>query len=57
MAKYDRPENCGRLLAPKVNPEIWSQLSNLRQRQDLDLEFVAVQKTLDSAGSVLAKST
>ena len=49
LAKYDRPENCGRLLAPKVNPEIWSQISNLGQRQDL--KFVAVQKALTSAGS------
>ena len=41
LAKCDRPENCGRLLAPKVNPEIWSQISNLGQRQNLKL--VAVQ--------------
>ena len=46
LAKYDRPENCGRLLAPKVNPEIWSRISNLGQRQDL--KFVAVQKALAS---------
>ena len=55
LAKYDRPENCGRLLAPKGNPEIWSRISNLGQRQDL--KFVAVQKALASAGSALAKST
>ena len=55
LAKYDRPENCERLLAPKVNPEIWSRISNLGQRQDL--KFVAEQKALASAGSVLAKST
>ena len=35
IAKYDCPENCGQLLAPKVNPEIWSRISNL-------LKFVAV---------------
>ena len=29
IAKYDRPENPGQLLAPKVNPEIWSPISNL----------------------------
>ena len=29
IAKYDRPENSGQLLAPKVNPEIWSRISNL----------------------------
>ena len=23
VEKYDRPENCGNLVAPKVNPEIW----------------------------------
>ena len=53
LAKYDRPENCGRLLVPKVNPEIWSRISNLGQRQDL--KFFAVQKALASAGSALAK--
>ena len=55
IAKYDRPENRWQLLAPKVNPEIWSRISNLGQRQDL--KFVAVQKALASAGSALAKST
>ena len=55
IAKYDCPENCGQLLAPKVNPEIWSRISNLGQRQDL--KFVAVQKALASTGSALAKST
>ena len=49
LAKYDHPENCGRLLAPKVNPEIWSRISHLGQRQDL--KFVAVQKALASAQS------
>ena len=55
IAKYDRPENRWQLLAPKVNPEIWSRISNLGQRQDL--KFVAVQKALASVGSALAKST
>ena len=32
IAKYDRPENFGQLLAPKLNPEIWSRISNLGQR-------------------------
>ena len=54
LAKYNRSENCGRLLAPKVNPEVWSRISNLGQRQDL--KFVAVQKALASAGSALPKS-
>ena len=31
IAKYDRPENCDQLLAPKVNPEIWSRISNTNQ--------------------------
>ena len=55
LAKYDHSENCGLLLTPKVNPEIWSQISNLWQWQDL--KFVAVQKALASTGSALAKST
>ncbi len=54
IAKYDRPENCDQLLAPKVNPEIWSRISNTDQRQDLKL--VAIQKTLVAVGTVLTKS-
>ena len=54
MAKYDRPENCDRLQAPKVNPEIWSRISNTGQRQDLKL--VSIQKTLVAVGSAVAKT-
>ncbi|CAB4001359.1 Hypothetical predicted protein, partial [Paramuricea clavata] len=54
IAKYDRPENCERLFAPKVNPEIWSRISNMGQRQDLKL--VAIQKTLVAVGTALTQS-
>ncbi|CAB3991242.1 Hypothetical predicted protein [Paramuricea clavata] len=54
IAKYDRPENCERLFARKVNPEIWSRISNMGQRQDLKL--VAVQKTLAAVSTALTQS-
>ena len=54
VAKYDRPENCDRLQAPKVNPEIWSRISNTGQRQDLKL--VSIQKTLVAVGSAITKT-
>ena len=44
LAQYDRPENCGTFLAPKINHEIWSRISPIGQRQDL--EFVAVNLSL-----------
>ncbi len=55
LAEYDRPENCGRLLAPKVNHEIWSRISLIGQRQDL--KFVGVQNSNACAAAALAKST
>ena len=54
IAKYDRPENSERLFAPKLNPEIWSRISNMGQRQDLNL--VAIQKTLVAVGTALTQS-
>ena len=53
-AKYDRPGNCERLQAPKVNPEIWSRISNNGQRQDLKL--AAIQKTLVAVGTAVTKA-
>ena len=54
IEKYDRPENCERLFAPKVNPEVWSRISNMGRRQDLKL--VAIQKTLVAVGTALTQS-
>ena len=54
MAKYDRSENCDRLQAPKVNPEIWSRISNTGQRQDL--KPFSIQKTLVAVGSAVTKT-
>ena len=48
IEKYDR------LFAPKVNPEVWSRISNMGQRQDLKL--VAIQKTLVAVGTALTQS-
>ena len=48
IEKYDRPENCGRLLWPRINPEIWSRISPAGQRQDL--KYVAVQKSIVTSG-------
>ena len=54
VARYDRPENCDRLRAPKDYPEIWSRISNASQRQDLKLD--SFQKTLASVGSAVTNT-
>ena len=34
MEKYERPENCDKVLVPRVNQEIWARLSNQAKRND-----------------------
>lgn len=55
LEKYDRPANCPRLLVPKVNPEIWTNLSH--DTKSADLRIANFQKTLTKAGSALTKMT
>ena len=55
MDKYDRPENCDRLLVPKVNPEIWANIGN--STKSADLHIANFQKTLTKVGSALTHMT
>ena len=52
--QYPRPDNCDRLVAPRINPEIWARIENAKQ---LDLRASTNQSNLAKAGVVLAKST
>lgn len=63
LAKHETPENCGELSVPKVNPEIWSSLSNFKKSADLRLGNIqqAVQKAtigmLKACDSLLTTTT
>ena len=39
VEKYERPENCDKVLVPRVNQEIWARLSNQAKRNDLRLLY------------------
>ena len=53
VEKYERPENCDKVLVPRVNQEIWARLSNQAKRNDLRL--ASVQKVLVKIGAILAQ--
>lgn len=53
MEKYERPENCDKVLVPRVNQEIWARLSSQAKRNDLRL--ASVQKVLVKIGAILAQ--
>lgn len=55
VEKYNRPENCEKLLAPKVNPEIWEKLTHYGKKQDLRLS--AIQNMIVKVGAIIAQST
>ena len=55
VEKYDRPENCEKLVAPKVNPEIWEKLTHYGKKQDLRLS--AIQNMIVKVGAIIAQST
>ena len=52
---YDHPENCEKLVAPKVNPEIWEKLIHYGKKQDLRLS--AIQNMIVKVGPIIAQST
>ena len=52
--KYGRPSNCKKLTVPKVNPEIWGQISHVKKQQDLRL--ANVQNAIVKAGFALTNS-
>ena len=53
MEKYESPENCDKVLVPRVNQEMWARLSNQAKRNDLRL--ASVQKVLVKIGAILAQ--
>ena len=53
MEKYERPENCDKVLVPRVNQEIWARLSSQAKRNDLRL--ASVQNVLVKIGAILAQ--
>jgi len=55
VEKYARPENCEKLVAPKVNPEIWGKLTHHGKKQDLRLS--AIQNMIVKVGAIIAQST
>ena len=55
VEKYYRPENCEKLVAPKVNPEIWEKLTHYGKKWDLRLS--AIQNMIVKVGAIIAQST
>ena len=55
LEKCPRPVNCGKIIVPKVNPEIWGKLS--RQAKGNDLQFSRLQTHLTKVGHIVVKST
>ena len=53
--EIDRHENCEKLLALKVNPEIWEKLTHYGKKQDLILS--AIQNMIVKVGTIIAQST
>ena len=52
--KYGHPSNCEKLTVPKVNPEIWGQISHVKKQQDLRL--ANVQNAIVKVGFALTNS-
>ena len=55
LKKYNRPSNCDKIVAPKVNPEIWAQMNNFTKKKDLRMS--KIQQMLAKVGAALSKST
>ena len=53
--EIDRMENCEKLLALKVNPEIWEKLTHYGKKQDLILSDI--QNMIVKVGIIIAQST
>ena len=49
--KYFRPENCIKVVVPKVNEEIWGKLS--RNAKSRDVKFSRLQSNVTKAGCVV----
>ena len=53
--EYHRPVNCGKVVVPKVNEEIWSKLP--RPARGKDLKFSRLQTNMTKVGHIAVKST
>ena len=53
MEKYERPENCNKVLVPRVNQDICTQLSS--QANCHDVQLASVQKVLLKFGAILVQ--
>lgn len=54
LKQYHRPDNCDKVVAPKVNPEIWGQMSNFTKKKDL--RMTKIQQIVTKVGAALAQS-
>ena len=55
LKKHSRPGNLGSLVAPRVNPEIWANMSHTAKR--VDLRSANTQNIISKVGSIIAKCT
>lgn len=55
LKKHSRPGNLGSLVAPRVNPEIWANMSHTAKR--MDLRTANTQNIVSKVGTIIAKCT
>ena len=55
LKKHSRPGNLGSLVAPRVNPEIWANMSHTAKR--VDLRSANTQNIISKVGTIIAKCT
>ena len=55
LKKHSRPGNLGSLVAPRVNPEIWANMSHTAKR--MDLRSANTQNIVSKVGTIIAKCT
>ena len=55
LKKHSRPGNLGSLVAPRVNPEIWANMSHTAKR--VDLRAANIQNLVSKVGTIIAKCT
>ena len=53
LGQYLRPDNCAKLVVPKVNPEIWMKLNRPATRQDL--QMANIQRAIVKACTALTQ--
>ena len=55
LKKHSRPRNLGRLVAPRVNPEIWANISHTAKR--VNLRSANTENIISKVGTITAKFT